>query len=407
MASTRYGVPYWSAQLPRGRRPRYARLRGAQTHDVVIVGGGLTGCATAYAFAAAGVSVALVEADDIGLAATTRGSGAVRLQPAADFLTLEQRWGRRAARAVWQMTRRAALDLAATVRRLGLRCQLETTDAITIALSDEQAQLLQRELRARRKAGLDGMWLSRPGIEQATSIEAVGGLRTKGGVQLDPLRLCLGLAASAQKRGAVLHERSRVVKVKPGRHVVDIAMDGGTVQAQRVIVTTDAPTPLYASLARHVAAWDTYMVMTPPLGAKVRREMGRRDAALSDRADPAHYLRWTRDHRVLFGGGDQVPPPKRTHDRVLIQRTGQLMYELSTLYPVISGIRPDYAWTAPVTATPDGVMFVGPHRHYPRHLFALGTGHGGAAASFLASRLLLRHHLGRSDKGDELFGFSR
>ena len=83
------------------------------------------------------------------------------------------------------------------------------------------------------------------------------------------------------------------------------------------------------------------------------------------------------------------------------------MYELSTLYPVISGIRPEYAWASPVNTTTDGVSLVGPHRHFPRHLFALGAGHGGATASFLAARLLLRHHLGKSEKGDELFGFAR
>ena len=407
MASTRYGVPVWTTLRPRRQRPAYPRLKGDGEQDVVIVGGGLTGCATAYAFAAAGVSVLLVEADAIGLAGTAHGSGLVREQPAADFLTLEERWGRRAARTVWQMTRRAALDLAATSRRLGLRCQLEPTDSIVIAADDEDAQRLQRELRARRKAGLDGVWLSASRLEQATHIAAAGGLRTRGGAQVDPFRLCLGLAAAARARGATLHEHTRVSKIKPGRRVVDVITDRGSVRAQRVILVTDHPSPLCRPLGRHLTARESYMVLTPPLGAKIRRELGRRDAALSDRVEPAHYLRWTRDHRLLFGGADQAPPAPRTRDRVLIQRTGQLMYELSTLYPVISGLRPEYAWAAPVTTTPDGIPFVGPHRHFPRHAFALGAGHGGATASFLASRILLRHHLDRPDTGDELFGFAR
>jgi glycine/D-amino acid oxidase-like deaminating enzyme len=112
-------------------------------------------------------------------------------------------------------------------------------------------------------------------------------------------------------------------------------------------------------------------------------------------------------NRVLFGGADQPEPSRRTQDSVLVQRTGQLMYELSTLYPVVSGIRPEYAWATPMCVTSDGMPIVGSHRHFPRHLFALGFGHGGITASFLASRLLLRQHLGRSGKGDELFGFAR
>ena len=90
-----------------------------------------------------------------------------------------------------------------------------------------------------------------------------------------------------------------------------------------------------------------------------------------------------------------------------MQRTMQLMYELSVLYPVISGIQPEYAWSGPSVTTADGLPYIGPHRNYPRHLFALGFGGNGLAQGFLASRILLRHYLSGPAKGDELFGFAR
>ena len=83
------------------------------------------------------------------------------------------------------------------------------------------------------------------------------------------------------------------------------------------------------------------------------------------------------------------------------------MYELSVLYPAISGIQPDYAWAGPVVTTADGLPYIGPHRNYPRHLFALGFGGNGIVQGFLASRILLRRYLGRPAKGDDLFGFTR
>ena len=60
-----------------------------------------------------------------------------------------------------------------------------------------------------------------------------------------------------------------------------------------------------------------------------------------------------------------------------------------------------------VTSTVDGLPYVGLHRNFPRHLFALGHGRHGAAVAWLAARLLLRQFQGAPDKGDELFGFSR
>ena len=89
----RYGQSPWAAQLPKTSRPTYPKLIGRLDIPIVIVGGGLTGCATAYALAAAGHRVALVEAGQI--AAGRHGTG--RRAPAglagADFLDLEKAHG--------------------------------------------------------------------------------------------------------------------------------------------------------------------------------------------------------------------------------------------------------------------------------------------------------------------------
>jgi len=58
---TRYGESPWIVEFPRTRRPDFPRIRGEHTCDVVIVGGGLTGCATAYACAMAGLKPVVIE----------------------------------------------------------------------------------------------------------------------------------------------------------------------------------------------------------------------------------------------------------------------------------------------------------------------------------------------------------
>ena len=85
----------------------------------------------------------------------------------------------------------------------------------------------------------------------------------------------------------------------------------------------------------------------------------------------------------------------------------ELMYELTTLYPAISGLQPEWGWDFVHYASPDGLPVVGPHRNFPRHLFALGHGRHGTAVAWLAARVLLRAYLGDPVKGDETFGFGR
>ena len=136
----RYGQSPWTAELPKTSRPTYPKLVGRLDIPIVIVGGGLTGCATAYALAAAGHRVALVEAGQIAAGATGQAAGLLLAAPGADFVDLEKAHGLRVARALWQDTRRASLDAQATLRRLKVRCNLQPCDAVAAARTDEEAK---------------------------------------------------------------------------------------------------------------------------------------------------------------------------------------------------------------------------------------------------------------------------
>ena len=57
--------------------------------------------------------------------------------------------------------------------------------------------------------------------------------------------------------------------------------------------------------------------------------------------------------------------------------------------------------------TADGLMYIGAHRNYPYHLFALGGGSGSVTGAFVASRILLRAVQGKAEKADEVFGWNR
>jgi hypothetical protein len=115
---------------------------------------------------------------------------------------------------------------------------------------------------------------------------------------------------------------------------------------------------------------------------------------------------WVAGDRLAVAGGDARRTPAKGREKVWVQRSGQLMYELLRLYPAISGLAPACGWDAPLATTADGAMVAGPHRNFPRQLFAWGASHDPAHA-FLASRILVRHVRGEADRTDRLFGFTR
>ena len=406
---TAYARSPWVDRLPAARVPAFPRYRGDGdgAAGVVIIGGGLTGCATAYALAAAGETVTLLEAAQVGQGSSGSSSGWISEDPGVGFADLAQAIGASRAAKAFQSWRRASLDFASLLRRLDIKCFVEPHPAVTVAASPEQVVRIKREQKARRDGGIDAPLLTARAIAGEVALNAAAGLRAKDGATLDPYRACLGLAVSAASRGAQLFERTPVTKVTFSRKWADVITAEGRIRTKRVIVATGMPTALYQSLARHFWFRTTYLAQTEPIPAKIRQLMGGREAVVRDSAEPPHLVRWIGGDRVLVAGADADAPPVRLRDKVIVQRTGQLMYELSTLYPDISGVQPAFGWAVDYARTADGLPAIGPHRNFPHHLFAFGDASQGIAGAYLASRVLQRHHFEEMDPADEVFGFHR
>ena len=401
-----YGRSPWVDRFPKSRVPAFPRYKGDSDIDVAIIGGGLTGCATAYAFAAAGVRVSLFEAERVGQGSSAASSGWMTEEPSARFSDVDKALGRRAARHAWSAWRRAALDFTALIRRLDLKCHLESRSGLLVARTPEQAALLVREQKLRSEAGVESTVVPARSIGAIAGFPASAALRSRDNATVDPLRATLGLAAAAKKRGARIFEQSEVIKTSFTRESATVSVGSGIVRARRVIVATGTPPAAFKPLARHFQPRTAFLVLTEPVPAKLRKSLGSRDHLLRDGADPPHRIAWLDDERLLVSGADGGRVTGRLRDAALVQRTGQLMYELSTFYPEISGLQPAYGWDAPYSTTSHGLPVIGPHRNYPHHLFALGDGNQSVTGAFLASRILLRHHQEDPQAADLAFGFA-
>lgn len=403
---TRYGVSPWIYQFPDSRRPDFPRAKGELTADIAVVGAGLTGCATAYACAMAGFKTVVLDGGRVGQGSSGRSAGLLLPDPGPSFRDIAQAHGLRAARTAFQSWRRASLDAAALLRRLGIRAGLDPADALIVAGREEE-KLLRREIEARTDAGLDVTQISRKQLLASTALDGVGALKMRDAFALDPYRACLGLAAAAKKRGVTFFERTPVRKVKFGRKQADVFADGLHMSVHTVVVTTATATSEFRQLQRHFTRRESYLVLTEPMPLAMRKSLGSRAATVADMRSPHHRIRFTDDDRILVSGADQDEMPARKRDAVLLQRTGQLMYELLTMYPAISGLMPEFGWERAYGQTADGLPYIGPHRNFPRHLFALGGSGDSVTGAFLAARILARHLQGTPDRSDDVFGWTR
>jgi len=407
MVSLRLSRPLWLDRPGVDRVRRYAPLRHDIDADVVVIGGGITGAAVAYAFSNAGVRVALVEADRIGRGSTAASTALLMQEPDVDFGELSKRYGDTRSRRIWHLSRDATHDAVRTIRQLGIRCDLRQRDSVYYALTDASGSRLRVEHRRRERADVGGAWLDRAQLRRVTGIDGVAGIRTSGNAQLDPYRCCVGLMSAAAACGARIFERSPVRAIDTGKHDVSIRTTHGSIRADRVIVATGYATPYFERLSARFTMLQTYVVATRPLTASERRAIGLGPVMIWETGWPYHYARWTPDHRLMLGGGDRPQQSPRDRRREFRKGALSVVDYFVRLYPSLANIVFDYAWEGLFAMTPDGLPYIGPHRHHPRHLFALGYGGNGMTFGFLAAKLLLEWYRGDRSPDHELFSFSR
>ena len=153
---------------------------------------------------------------------------------------------------------------------------------------------------------------------------------------------------------------------------------------------------------------NTYVIATPPLPLRVRRDMGLgtgdavgHGAAVSLRALDARSAPCCSAARIGRSCRARRARMPSIGARSCSRRNSRTSIRRST------GVTPDYAWEGLFATTPDGLPYIGAHRRYPRQLFALGYGGNGMTFGYLAAEVLVRAVRGARAPDDELFGFGR
>ena len=151
----------------------------------------------------------------------------------------------------------------------------------------------------------------------------------------------------------------------------------------------------------------TFVLATEPVGRVQRDDIGLSDVMVWDTERPYHYARWTPQHRLLLGGEDRLITPGASRRRESRTATRDLRAYFEMLLPGLAAAGTARAWEGLFAMTADSLPYIGPHRRYPRHWFALGYGGNGMTFSFLAARLLLERWQGVMSGDQALFEFDR
>jgi gamma-glutamylputrescine oxidase len=204
--------------------------------DVVVIGGGVTGCACALALAERRVRVRLHEAREIAGGASGRNGGFALRGGAMSYGDARRVLGRDAAVSFWRWTERYVERLAELAGDA-----FRPVGSLKLAADEAERDELRADYEALREDGFEAEWLEELPAPLAGRFPAA--IRHPGDGALQPARWVRRLAVRAAEGGVEIHEHSRVDSLEDldSTHVV-IATDGYSQRLLPELETAIQPT---------------------------------------------------------------------------------------------------------------------------------------------------------------------
>lgn len=222
-------------------RCEYKKLSGDIEVDILIVGGGFTGCSAALAAAQCGARVALVEARSIGHGGSGRNVGLVNAGLWLPPDTVEEVMGRAQGEALNATLAGAPDEVFDLIARHDIRCEAVRNGTLHLAhaprgLKDLKTRFTQQQARQAPVSLLD----ANETANRLGTDTYCGALHDRRAGTVQPLAYVQGLAEAAARAGAKIYENSPLRSLEHRKGLWCAETPEGTVISPKCLLATNA-----------------------------------------------------------------------------------------------------------------------------------------------------------------------
>jgi glycine/D-amino acid oxidase-like deaminating enzyme/nitrite reductase/ring-hydroxylating ferredoxin subunit len=362
--------------------------------DVCVVGAGIAGLTTAYLLTREGREVVVLDDGPIGGGETGRTTAHLTCALDDRFFVLERLHGERGAQLAAE-SHAAAIDrIEAIAAGEKIACDFERVDGYLFVPPGDSTDILDRELDAARRAGLQPEMVKRAPL---ASFDTGRALRFAGQGQFHPLRYLAALAKAVLAAGGKIYTGVHVEAFEGGRNARVKTATGREVRAKALVVATNTPVNDRLVIHTKQAAYRTYVIgLDVPAGSVTR-------ALFWDTPDPYHYVRVQamghgRPDVLIVGGEDHRTGQAEDTE----ERWARLERWTRERFPMAQEAR--YRWSGQIMEPGDSLAFIGRNPMDADNVFiATGDSGNGMTHGTIAGILLTDLLQGRANPWADLY----
>jgi glycine/D-amino acid oxidase-like deaminating enzyme len=357
---------------------------------VAIVGGGYAGLSAALTLRRLGHQVTVLDAERIGWGASSRNGGMVSGGLKIAGGQLEQTYGKEEGRRIVDAAASSFPFIEETIAREGIACDYVRCGRYVGAWSPGHwDQLAAKVDYLAEVTGMEAVMIPKSRQRDYLGSDLYcGGMRAAATGALHPGKYARGLAAAAERAGALLVDEVRVLDIARLGEGFRLTTTRGDLLADAVLVATngyshDTRGTALPWLARRLVPLNSYIIATEelPEGMIDRLFPGRRN--ISDTKRILNYFRPSPDgKRVLWGG-------RASFRAATAEETALRLHDTMTeCFPELKHVRLTHAWTGFVAFTFDGLPHIGVEGGI--HYAAGCQGSGVAMATWLGHNAAMK-----------------
>lgn len=335
----------WQATNP--EKQSYESVACANTpFDLVIIGGGFSGCSAALEAASMGASVCLLEAKTIGYGASGRNVGLVNNGLWLPPKEIADRIGSKHAAKLIRALSQSSNQVFKLIDRYEIKCEPVRSGTLNCAHSKDGLKNLQDRYFQGLELGsnLEMLSASETNIRTGTNVYHGSLYDSKAGT-VQPLAYCKGLARAAKSMGAQIYENSPALAIQfsQGSWLIKAHCE---IRAKAILLATNAyhsdiKTPFCPNYTpMYYSQW-----ATEPLSQKHRKYILPNQEGCWDTAALMSSFRLDIQGRLIVGSvGNAKGWGAQVHNKWLKKK-------LKQLYPQLNSVNIEHTWSGAIALT--------------------------------------------------------